>query len=91
MAAGRKQVGLSEFDRLIWRYIRDAGGWHSQREIASALALDATQRMKLRHSLRRLERDYHLVNRPTMAGDNAWGCTARCDAPTGLSLDPDEF
>lgn len=43
-----------QFDRLIWRYVRDSGGWHTRREIADALALDRSGRMKLARTLRRL-------------------------------------
>lgn len=82
--------GLSEYDILIWRYVRDAGGWHSMREIAHELALDKKQKMALRHAINRLVKEYHIEVRPSPYGEPRWGVTARCEAPPGLSLTPDD-
>ncbi|CAJ0889200.1 hypothetical protein [Ralstonia mannitolilytica] len=79
-----------QFDRLIWRYVRDSGGWHTRREIADALALDRSGRMKLARTLRRLVKDGRLVLRPDMSGNETVGVTALCWPPDGLSLEPDD-
>lgn len=79
-----------EFDRLIWRFIRDEGGWHLRDEIAESLALDANGKMKLCHALRRLVREGYAVVRPDRIGRDRYGVTALCAAPEGLTLEPDE-
>lgn len=80
---------LTVFDQLIWRYLRDAGGWHSAREIAAALTLGVEQRRSLGYTMARLNKGGHVVPRPTLHGDEAYGVTARCAAVPGESLEPE--
>lgn len=80
---------LTEFDQLIWRYLRDAGGWHSAREIAASLTLCVEQRRRLACTMARLKKGGHVVQRPTLHGDEAYGVTARCAAVPGESLEPE--
>jgi hypothetical protein len=85
----RRRCGDPMFDAMIWRHIRDQGGWHTRREIGNDLALNANQRMQLAHTLRRLEAGGHIVQRPSRQGQELFGVTARCLPLVGESLMPD--
>lgn len=80
--------GLDKNDRAVWLFLRDAGGWHSAREMADALALDARGKMRLAWSLRRLLAGGHLVERPNVYGVERYGVTAMCWPYPGETMEP---
>lgn len=85
MSRGRDD---DENDRFVWLYLRDAGGWHSAREMADALVLDARGKMRLAWSLRRLLAGGHLVQRTGAHGVERYGVTALCWPYPGETMEP---
>ncbi|GAB4209931.1 MAG: hypothetical protein Fur0019_17350 [Tibeticola sp.] len=84
-----RRCGDPTFDVLIWRYIRDEGGWHTAHEIRQALALDSSGAMRLAHTLRRLKRGLHIASRPDVYGRECYGVTTACWPVEGETLQPD--
>lgn len=80
----------TDFDTMVWRYIRDCGGWHTRSEIARALALDTAGKMRLAHTIRRLQKGCHIVDRLTRTGQPSFGVTAFCWPLPGETLTPDD-
>ncbi|MCI1193392.1 hypothetical protein MOJ79_16280 [Calidifontimicrobium sp. SYSU G02091] len=85
----RDTIYPKAMDRLIWRYLRDEGGWHSRDDLIRALALDGTGERMLRDSLRRLLRNAAIKLRCTHDGVVTYGVTAHCEPPDGETIVPD--
>ena len=84
--------------RLIWRHLRDSGGWHNVYEVAEVVIRELLPQATPQHAnkvagraLWGLERRGHIA-RPAVCNPRRprFGVTGRCTAPDGESLQPGE-
>ena len=89
----RRRDGLSITAVLIWRYLRDEGGWHRPAEVAGALRIEGGPQKAnaaAAKALHALEARRNVMRHPGHVAPRrpAYGVTARCAVPEFETLTP---